>query len=107
SSVAIELFCLRKGGVAMLFGYKPALTTALFMKQIPNVLTLVNMLSGLTVLYLNISMAGQDYSVLSCFLILIAAGLDAFDGTIARLLDTESDFGKQLDSFADLISFGI
>lgn len=80
---------------------------SLLIKRIPNVLTLINMLSGLTVLYLSICKTGKDYRVISCVLILIAAVLDAFDGTIARLVGAESEFGKQLDSFADLVSFGI
>src|SRR5437016_1213085 len=40
-------------------------------------------------------------------LIGIAYGLDALDGRIARMTGTESDFGLQLDSLADVISFGI
>jgi CDP-diacylglycerol--serine O-phosphatidyltransferase len=37
----------------------------------------------------------------------IAYGLDALDGRIARMTGTESDFGLQLDSLADVISFGL
>lgn len=88
-------------------GNKHVPITGLFLKKVPNLLTLLSMLSGLAVLYLCIGKGDQDYRVLSCFFILIAAVLDAFDGTIARLLGAESDFGKQLDSFADLITFGL
>jgi len=81
--------------------------TALLVKKIPSLLTFGNMLLGLTVLYLNIGKKDGDYLVLSCILILVAAVLDAFDGVTARLLGAESDFGKEFDSFADLISFGL
>ena len=40
-------------------------------------------------------------------MIVLAAILDRYDGKIARLLGVESEFGKQLDSLCDLISFGI
>ena len=40
-------------------------------------------------------------------MILLAGGLDALDGRLARLWNAESALGKQLDSFADLISFGL
>jgi CDP-diacylglycerol--serine O-phosphatidyltransferase len=87
-------------------GKKPDPITDL-LKNIPNLLTLLNMLSGLIVLYLNIGGINYNYRVLSYTLILVAVILDAFDGWTARLLDAESELGKQLDSFADFISFGI
>lgn len=40
-------------------------------------------------------------------IILLASLLDFFDGFVARVTKTSSEFGKQLDSFADLISFGV
>ena len=39
--------------------------------------------------------------------IAVAAVLDALDGRIARLLDTSSKFGAELDSLADVIGFGV
>lgn len=44
---------------------------------------------------------------LSCVLILIGAFIDGLDGKLARYLNSTSDLGKQLDSFADLITFGL
>ena len=41
------------------------------------------------------------------FCILFAAVCDALDGMLARLLDSESDLGFQLDSLSDFLSFGI
>jgi CDP-diacylglycerol---serine O-phosphatidyltransferase len=39
--------------------------------------------------------------------VLVAGVLDGLDGRIARLTNTQSDFGKQLDSLADMLSFGV
>jgi len=48
----------------------------------------------------------QDYEH-ACWLILFAALLDFFDGVIARLTHTESDFGLNFDSLSDLVAFGV
>ena len=45
------------------------------------------------------------YIELVCIIIFIAAFIDACDGKVARKLGTSGDFGKQLDSLADLVSF--
>ena len=47
-----------------------------------------------------------NYSLAVIF-ILLAAILDALDGRIARLIKGTSDFGKELDSLTDFVSFGI
>ncbi len=41
------------------------------------------------------------------YFVLIAAGFDFFDGFVARLLKVQSDMGKELDSLADVVSFGV
>lgn len=41
------------------------------------------------------------------YFVLIAAGFDFFDGFAARLLKVQSDIGKELDSLADVVSFGV
>ncbi len=46
-----------------------------------------------------------NYIELSCILIFIASLIDVFDGKVARKLGTSGDFGKELDSLADIISF--
>lgn len=76
-------------------------------KHIPNFITALNMMLGLTVLFINISQVGESHRFVSCVLILIAVFLDSIDGKLARMLKAESDMGKQLDSFADFVSFGI
>ena len=74
-------------------------------KNIPNILTLTNLSIGLC----SIIWAAQNKEnlVFCSWLILIAMLFDFMDGKLARLLNTSSDFGKQLDSLADLVSFGV
>lgn len=74
------------------------------LKNLPNLFTVTNMLLGLTVLFI---LREENYRPIACALILLAACLDGIDGKVARLLDAESFLGKQLDSFADLVSFGL
>ena len=54
----------------------------------------------------NPSLAAQDFE-LAAKTIGIAAAMDWLDGGIARLTNTTSEFGRELDSLADIISFGI
>lgn len=70
---------------------------------IPNTITLLNMLAGILSIY--IGMTGD--LVLAAYLIFIAAILDFMDGFSARMLNAYSELGKQLDSLADLVSFGL
>ena len=99
------------------------------MKQIPNLLTLLNLLlgciaiifatqSGIIPLYDNSgSPIYNEASVqfinipekitIASFLIIVAAIIDFFDGFVARLLKAGSEMGKQLDSLADVVSFGV
>lgn len=70
---------------------------------VPNSITSLNVLSGsLSVVY-----AFEGNLVLSGILILFAAGFDFLDGASARLLNAYSPMGKELDSLADMISFGL
>ena len=74
-------------------------------KNIPNILTLTNLSIGLC----SIIWAAQNKEnlVFCSWLILIAMLFDFMDGKLARFLKVSSDFGKQLDSLADMISFGV
>lgn len=74
-------------------------------KNIPNIITLCNLLSGCVACFLAIN--NDNYMVFSAYFILLAAVFDFFDGFAARALKAYSELGKQLDSLADLISFGI
>jgi len=72
-------------------------------KQIPNLITLLNLFSGCVAL----TMAFRGAFAAVVMWVLIAALLDFFDGMAARLLNAHSDIGKELDSLADLVSFGV
>ncbi|MCX6286881.1 MAG: CDP-diacylglycerol--serine O-phosphatidyltransferase [Bacteroidetes bacterium] len=74
-----------------------------FKYYIPNSVTLLNLVSG--VLSVTSMMSGQI--VWAAAFIFIAAVFDFLDGTLARLLDARSELGKQLDSLADVVSFGV
>lgn len=71
---------------------------------IPNALTLANLLCGcMAILYL---LKWDDFVWPTVF-IAIAAVLDLFDGWAARLLNGGSALGRELDSLADMVSFGV
>jgi CDP-diacylglycerol--serine O-phosphatidyltransferase len=72
-------------------------------QHIPNALTTMNLLSGLISLVLVME---ANYILASLF-IFIAALFDFLDGNAARILKVHSELGKQLDSLADLVSFGV
>ncbi len=71
--------------------------------QIPNIITLSNLISGTLAIYATF----QGAVALAAYLILIAAVFDFFDGLAARALKVSGELGKQLDSLADLVSFGV
>ena len=72
-------------------------------RQIPNILTCISLLFGF---YGAISGISGDY-LKAMIAILIAAIFDFSDGLAARQLKAYSAMGKELDSLADLISFGV
>lgn len=69
---------------------------------VPNTITSFNVLSGC----LSVVFAFEGQLVLAGLFILIAAVFDFFDGFAARMLNAYSEMGKQLDSLADMLSFG-
>lgn len=76
------------------------------MKQIPNILTLCNLLCGC--IAITFCFGGSiNYMITGSYFIVAAGIFDFFDGYAARALQAYSPFGKQLDSLADLVSFGI
>ena len=70
---------------------------------VPNTFTSLNLLCGL----LGIVFAFNEMLEYSGMLILIAAVFDFFDGFSARMLNAKSAIGKELDSLADVVSFGV
>jgi CDP-diacylglycerol--serine O-phosphatidyltransferase len=73
------------------------------MFSIPNIMTAMNMLSGVLAIILTLS-GRLD---LAPFFIFLGAILDFFDGFLARKLGADGEYGKQLDSLADMVTFGV
>ncbi len=71
--------------------------------QIPNSITGLNLFSGC----ISIVFAFENNYLLSIIFILLAGLFDFFDGMVARILKVKSDIGKELDSLADVVSFGV
>lgn len=71
--------------------------------QIPNFITSLNLVSG----SLAIIFAIDGHLVWAAIFICAAAVFDFLDGFAARLLKAYSEIGKQLDSLADVVSFGV
>lgn len=72
-------------------------------RLIPNILTVLALCAGLT----SIRFALDQRWEMAVFAIVIAGVLDGLDGRIARLLDSASKFGAELDSLSDFASFGV
>ena len=72
-------------------------------KHIPNTITLLNQFSGIVACIF----AYNSRFDLALLFVLIGATLDFMDGAMARLLRVSSPLGKELDSLADVITFGL
>ncbi|KUO76178.1 MAG: CDP-diacylglycerol--serine O-phosphatidyltransferase [Desulfosporosinus sp. BRH_c37] len=72
-------------------------------RMIPSIFTLANLLFGFLALILVIE---EDYTTAAA-MILLSVLMDSLDGKVARRLSVSSDFGKELDSLSDLVSFGV
>ncbi len=70
---------------------------------LPNLFTTGALFAG----FYSIIAGIQGKYEMACFCIFIAALLDALDGRVARLTNTQSEFGEQYDSLSDLVSFGV
>lgn len=71
-------------------------------KHLPNILTLANLMTGCV----GIVNALSGNLVYAAYAIWLAAIFDFFDGFTARLLQVSSPIGKELDSLADMVTFG-
>ncbi len=71
-------------------------------KHLPNALTCANLLSGCV----GIVFAFKGDFNITAYAVLISGIFDFFDGFSARLLNVKSTIGKELDSLADMVSFG-
>ncbi|MDP3463791.1 MAG: CDP-diacylglycerol--serine O-phosphatidyltransferase [Bacteroidales bacterium] len=72
-------------------------------KHIPNTITLLNLLSGC----MSILFFSQGEILLASYAIFLAAAFDFMDGLAARVLKAYSNIGRELDSLADVVSFGV
>jgi CDP-diacylglycerol--serine O-phosphatidyltransferase len=72
-------------------------------KHIPNTITLMNLLSGCIAVYF----AFRGNFEMTFYLVLLAGLFDFLDGLAARVLKAYSPMGKELDSLADMVSFGL
>lgn len=92
------------------------------MKQIPNIFTLLNLFFGCIAIVFILQTqsvlinVNEDFSSsfnlpegisYASIFIFIAAAVDFLDGFVARLFNATSEMGKQLDSLADVVSFGV
>lgn len=76
------------------------------LRWIPNMLTLGNLTCGfMSVIFASFN--SSEGRILAAVLILVAALLDGLDGQVARMLDVNSPIGKELDSLADCVAFGV
>ncbi len=71
--------------------------------MIPNITTLMALCCGMTAIRFAL-LEKWEFAIVS---VLLAAILDALDGRLARLLNSTSRFGAELDSFADFLNFGV
>ena len=72
-------------------------------KFIPNLITLMSLIAGIS----SIKFSIQNNWKLAVLMIMLAAFFDFFDGWMARKLKKSSQFGAELDSLSDFISFGL
>ena len=85
------------------FRRKQRPTAQTFNRLIPNIVTVGALCAGLT----GVRFAITEKWEFAMVAILVAAVLDALDGTIARFLKAASNFGAELDSLSDVVAFGV
>jgi CDP-diacylglycerol--serine O-phosphatidyltransferase len=72
-------------------------------KHLPNFLTCMNLFCGC----IAVVMIFRNHLDLAAYLVIVAAVFDLFDGMAARAFKVSSPIGKELDSLADMVSFGV
>lgn len=72
-------------------------------KMLPTMVTMGNIICG----FVSVLCVSNQKFELAAWLIVVAMALDAFDGRLARMMKSTSKTGAQLDSMADLVTFGI
>src|SRR6187455_1209972 len=74
---------------------------------LPNLFTVTSILCGFYAMTLCAGEAGPTQLYQAALAIFFAMFFDGFDGRVARLTRTQSQFGVELDSLADVVSFGV
>ncbi|MEW9031469.1 MAG: CDP-diacylglycerol--serine O-phosphatidyltransferase [Planifilum fimeticola] len=75
----------------------------MFAKTLPSMFTVGNLFLGI----IAIIFAVHDQWQYAAIMVIIGMFLDGLDGRVARMLNAQSEFGKELDSLSDVISFGV
>jgi CDP-diacylglycerol--serine O-phosphatidyltransferase len=75
----------------------------MFARSLPNVFTIGNLFLGIV----SIIFVFNGEPEIAAMLVIVAMLTDGLDGRVARALNVQSDFGKELDSLSDVISFGV
>jgi CDP-diacylglycerol---serine O-phosphatidyltransferase len=71
--------------------------------SLPNMFTIGNLFLGI----ISIILVYNDRPELAAIFVIVAMLMDGLDGRVARALNVESEFGKELDSLSDVVSFGL
>jgi CDP-diacylglycerol--serine O-phosphatidyltransferase len=74
-----------------------------FKKHIPNILTLLNLLSGTIAVFF----AVKEELIVAALFVFLGIFFDFLDGFAARILKVQGELGKQLDSLADVVTSGV
>lgn len=77
--------------------------TIMFARVLPSLFTVGNLFLGIMAILL----AMEDHWEYAAITVIIGMLLDGLDGRVARMLNTQSEFGKELDSLSDVITFGV
>jgi len=77
----------------------------MFVKSLPNILTISNLFLG--VLAIILAFRGDHFVDYAAITVIIGMLADGLDGRVARMLNAQSEFGKELDSLSDVITFGV
>ena len=74
---------------------------------LPNMITLSSIFCGFYSISVSADAANDDDFYKAALLLIFALFFDMLDGRVARLTKTQSAFGLQIDSLADVVSFGV
>lgn len=77
----------------------------MLVKALPNMLTVGNLFLGIVAIIL--AFQGKQFVDYAAITVIVGMLLDGLDGRVARMLNVQSEFGKELDSLSDVITFGV